>query len=627
MKRWINTLAVIFTVWVSQSYAANLLEVYNQALKSDPVFKQAEATYLATKEDIPIARAALLPNAAFTGSGARVYTNAQKQEGTVTGFNAQGQPIYAPTTQKYYQTQQNYALSITQTLFNYAQWKALSGAKAGVKSASATYNSAAQGLIIRTATAYFQVLQSYDDLRYTIAERKASARLLEQTEERYKVGLIAITDVQQVKAEYDANIATEIAARNTLSDKLEALRAITGVYYNKLNTIRENLPLITPQPNNIESWVETATKQNYTLMAAYYAELQAKENVAQQRAGHFPTLSASGGYTWNKQAENVLVGGDTTTQTTQAGLTLNFPVYQGGLVNAQTRQASQQYANAAAVTEQNYRATVTNTRTSFLGVISYISKIKADKQSVISNQSALEATEAAYLVGTNTIADVLDQQAKLYNAQKIYAADQYQYILDILNLKFAAGTLSGDDLMEINSWLADAVSFADYTVQGNYHNNGMDQPQSLAKTKKTYQAKTAKSAKSTKSANHKPPAKKPIKPVAATYDGDTSSTQTSHPNLSAVNSVKQLNPNAYTIQLIGVTDINKANAFIAKHQLKNQVLIFEAKSNVHPHWYEIILGEYGTARQANDAIRQLPAALQASRPYVRSIKSVQAEVK
>lgn len=476
-KKLLFSILLTGLLFSSNSFAINLLQAYEQALKNDPTFKAAEAQYLANKELVPIARSAVLPNLSGTGSLQRQkisQSGGNTSGDTISQFLSQaGLPVTIPglnPQSDYYNTESTYTISLSQTVFNWASFMALRGAKNSVKQAEATYYAAKQNLMIRLATAYFNVLQAYDTLKTVEAQRKALYKQLNQTQEQFKVGLIAITGVEQTKASYDTAVAQEIAAKNSLSDQIEALRAITGVYYYNYCGLNESLPLVKPIPSNIDKWVKAASQHNYTLLASLFGAKAAKDNISKQFGGHLPVLNANAGYNYEHDTDNGFDSAQTQS-VAAAGLKLNLPIYSGGLINAQTRQASYQYSQAVANAEVVYRNTVQQTRQFYLGVLSGISQVKADKQAVISNESSLKATQASYLVGTNTIVDVLTQQSNLFNAQLLLTQDQYAYLINTLNLKLAAGTLSEKDIAIINSWLKQRIvissSDLDSAAKGN----------------------------------------------------------------------------------------------------------------------------------------------------------------
>lgn len=450
MKYLFSFTIALFILWPFSIHAANLLQVYRDGLLNDPTFKAAEAQKLATEQLVPINRGALLPNIGATGSITESHVD-QNLTNDQTSFS---------------QRAQQYTLTANQVIFDYAAWNLLKNAKAQAKQAQATYDAAAQDLMMRVSNAYFAVLQAYDTLLATQAQKRSLAEQRRQTEEQFKVGLIAITAVDQVRASYDATIAQEIANKTTVSDKLEELRAITGIFYTQLTGIKDKLPLVSPEPNNINEWVKVAERQNYTLLAARYGVEAAKDMIKVQQGGHLPVINATSSYSYDNFSAVQFIGGSTVSadivQTSSIGIAAQLPIYSGGTVTAQTRQASYQYAQVSAQMEQTRRNVLTQTREAFLGVISGISKIKADKQAVLSNESSLAATKSGYTVGTNTILDVLEQQSDLFVARTNYTTDQYAYLINTLSLKQAAGTLSENDLAIINSWLKEHINLSAY---------------------------------------------------------------------------------------------------------------------------------------------------------------------
>lgn len=432
------------TVSALPASADNLISVFKQAQISDPTFKQAQSVWMSARENLPIARAGYLPQVSITGTGTRSYNHFEPTTATV---NTNG-----------YFWSYGYGLTLSQPIFNAVNWAAIRGAKASVKAATATYSAAAQDLMVRTATAYFNVQKAYEKLRFTIANKRAVWRQLDTARQQFKVGLIAITGVYDAQSVYDQANAAEIADRNALDNAIENLRAITGVHYHVLKGIGARVPLVTPKPKNINEWVRIAELQSYALRAQEFTVVQAHEAIHQAAFGWTPQLALEG--TWNtnfntdfNRSQNIK------SQQGTLGLAVTFPVIQGGLVIASARQARYNYLTATAQLEFTHRSVVNSARQSFLGVISGISQIKADRQSIISAQKAVEATKAGYAVGTRTMVDVLDDLQSLYQTQAQLADDQYNYLLSIITLKQAAGTLSMDDLRQINSWLRKTVRF------------------------------------------------------------------------------------------------------------------------------------------------------------------------
>lgn len=455
MKIKIQSLVFLLLGWQSIAYPAHLIEVYQQAQISDPIFQQAIANQLATKEGVPISVAALLPNIA-------VSANPTVGRYGFAGTNFQSVVNDSgPTLNPRNVTQRNYTLtlSLTQTIFNFSQFSTVAQQWALSKSADATLNAALQDLMIRVSRAYFAILRDEDNLAYAKASTTAFKQSYDQMNEQYKVGIKTMTDVYTAEASYDSAVATQIEAETILANDRENLRAMTGILYPHLDKLSEKFPLIDPEPKAMDAWVDQAVKQNWSVKAAYYQAQAAKQNIRVQLGGHYPTAQLETDFTRqyshdiNRYASFSERNGAGTTSIRSIGFNLNMPIFSGGLVHAETKQAIYQYHASQQQLEQTLRGTQNTTRQSFLNVVAGISKVKADKATIKSLESALSGLQESYKVGTETLVNVLDQREKVFQAQTTYATDRYAYVNNLLTLKQAAGTLSFNDLCAINQWL------------------------------------------------------------------------------------------------------------------------------------------------------------------------------
>lgn len=416
------------------------MDIYQQALENDTIFKEAYDTYMSSTEAIPQARAALYPQVGLGSQAGRNY-----QDAVAGAFSAN----------QYYGSYL-WQVNASQALFNYQAWAKVAQAKASVKAAQATFNDAAQNLILRTAKAYFDVLFAKDTLDFAEAKKRANKRQYDQATQRFQVGLDAITSVYEAKAAYDQSIATVIAARNNQINQSENLRKLTNHVYETLAPLKDSkIPLVKPEPNDVNQWIDTGLKQNYKLYAAKYNLEVAKDNVKAISAGNWPvfSLQSNASQVHNNASGNTVFIPSKQTQANIA-IAMNFPVFQGGLVQAQTRQAQYGFQSTSEKLEQTYRDVIVNSRIAFNTITDGISKVKADRQTVISVQNSLQSTEAQFEVGTRTMVDVVNAQQRLFEAQEQLARDQYDLINSILTLKYLAGTLNVNDLEQINSWLA-----------------------------------------------------------------------------------------------------------------------------------------------------------------------------
>ena len=436
--------------------ATNLLEIYELALLNDPLLREAEANRLATLESKPQARGALLP---------QIEAGASYSDDTAEGLSAGtfgGVTTVSPIDSESDGWRWN--VQLRQTLFRWDQWVRLKQADKQVAQAEADYGAAAQSLIIRVAQTYFDVLAAEDTLESEQAAKEAISRQLEQAQKRFEVGLIAITDVQEAQAGFDQAVATEISAKRSLATSKEFLREIVGEYQSELAGPREEIPLLSPDPANEEEWVETALFQNLSVQSAELGARIARDEVRVARTGHFPTIDLVASRQNNDTDGTALsinpitserLFGPTQTDLESDSIQVQFalPIFSGGVTSSRVKESVYLHRAAKERFERTARETERQTRDAYLGVISEISRVKALRQARESARTALKATEAGFDVGTRTTVDVLDSRRQLFIAEVNYARSRYDYIVNVLLLKEAAGNLSADDLAEVNSWL------------------------------------------------------------------------------------------------------------------------------------------------------------------------------
>ena len=432
-------LNVIFLfICMDIAYAADLLEIYAYALDSDPQYRQVAATQRAVLEQRPQALAQLLPTLTFS---ANAFTN---EEDITSEFN----PIDRPGKVIY--DSHGYSLNLTQPLFSGDRIIGYLQADNLIKQADAELSAARQDLIVRTTGAYFEVLAAYDNLGFAEAEKKSLSRQLDQAKQRFEVGLSAITDVQEAQAGYDWAFAAEIAARNNVDNAREALREITGIYISDLALLGKTMPLLRPEPGEIETWTGAALEQNLNVLAAQHAVDSARREVQKQRAGHLPSVDMVARHSLDSTGGRF---GSYENTTSSIGVQVNVPLFQGGFVSSRVRETHERLNAELERLEQTRRNAQRMTRQAYLGVISGISRVNALNQAVISSETALEATEAGFEVGTRTAVDVVAAEQATSQARRDYARARYDYLLDSLRLKQASGSLSVEDLSRVNRWL------------------------------------------------------------------------------------------------------------------------------------------------------------------------------
>ena len=414
----------------SIGHSESLMAIHNLAIGNDPQYKAAEATLAAAKEALPQSTANFLPT---------VTVSASHTENADSDIGASN----------------NASLTLNQPIYQYGNFVQRRTAQSTVAQAEAEFHSAEQALILSVAQAYFNVLSAQDNLQFAEAEKQSNARQLDQSQQRFDVGLVAITDVHESRAAYDIAVAQAIEAQNNLDAANESLREITGSYHSDLAALGEDMPLLPPSPESLQDWTELALEQNANLKAVEESTRQAREYVNAQRSDNYPSINLTLSHSQN-DGSYIASGGatiSTNTDSNTAMLSLNLALYRGGSTSSYITQAREYLKQSQQYLEQTRRATQRTVRNAYRGVLSGISRVKALKQALISNQSALKAAEAGYEVGTRTTVDVLVARRNLFSAQRDYSQSRYNYMLDTLRLQQAAGTLTASNLKTVSDWL------------------------------------------------------------------------------------------------------------------------------------------------------------------------------
>ena len=427
----------------SHLMSENLLDIYNEALENDPTFKSAEYSYLADKEIVVQGRAALLPSITLSGT---------------TNWN------------EYYQNdqlQQEYnsfskSARVSQPLLRLDTWFNFKRSKSLTDAAEAEFAYEQQSLLVRTAELYFGVLRAIDNLNASVSEEKAIKKQLDQAQQRYEVGLSAITGVQEAQLAFDLSKAARINNEGNLFSAREALNALIGREIFSLDQLGDSLQISSPFPNSKEEWVQLALKNNYQLKAAYLRKDAAKSNARSAASNHLPKIdivgSGSESETNQFNYEGFSINGQgipvpAVTGRRNYSIQLSMPLFQGGAVNSRRKQAYSQYSQADENTLFTERRIIQEVRSQFSNVNTLVANVTAQKQAVISATSALEATQVGYKVGTRNVVDLLQAEKNLYSAEKNLANAKYDYILANLRLALAAGTIDPSDIVEINNLL------------------------------------------------------------------------------------------------------------------------------------------------------------------------------
>ncbi|ELI5732663.1 outer membrane channel protein TolC [Vibrio fluvialis] len=413
--------------------ADDLAQIYDQAKQNDPQLLSAAAQRDAAFEAINSSRSSLLPQINLTA-----------------GYNINRSDVDPRDSDKL-----SAGINFSQELYDRSSWVSLDTAEKQARQADAQYANTQQALILRVAQAYFDVLSAQDNLEFVRAEKAAVGRQLEQTKQRFEVGLSAITDVHDAQAQYDTVLADEVLAENSLINSYESLREITGQEHTNLSILDTNRFSTSRTTESMEALIEQAQEKNLSLLSARISQDVAKDNISLASSGHLPSLTLDGGYNYGREFNDKYSSYNTYNENNDfnIGLNLTVPLYSGGNVSSQTKQAEYAYVAASQDLEAAYRSVVKNVRAYNNNINGSIGSVRAYEQSVISAQSALDATEAGFDVGTRTIVDVLDATRTLYSVKKNLSDARYSYIISVLQLRQAVGTLSEQDVIDVNAGL------------------------------------------------------------------------------------------------------------------------------------------------------------------------------
>lgn len=434
MKKSFLSVVVFSLLQGSPAAAEDLIEVYKLARDNDAQLRQAAAVRDSVYESRPQALARLLPTLSASSEKRWFHINPQNSSRDLGSTNPK---------------RFNLSLDLSQPIYHREFWIQLEQSDLQIAQAEAEYTAQEQDLMIRTAQAYFDILSAKDELEFAQAENQSIGRQLEQSKQRFEVGLIAITDVYESQAAFDQSRADLIVAENNVFQAWQVLYEIILENVEEISPLAEELPLDPPNPQDIEAWSETALQQNLSIQAADYGRNIAQQEIDVQRSGHFPTLDLVGSHSVDRGSKSYALEADTS----QIGVQLNLPLFTGGAVNSRTRQAQHDFQASLAELDKQRRAVRRQVRDAYRGVMDTITAVQAFQAGVVSSESSLEATKAGFDVGTRTAIDVLGAERDLFLARSKYSASRYAYILQGLTLKQAAGSISEQDLMSVNTLL------------------------------------------------------------------------------------------------------------------------------------------------------------------------------
>lgn len=445
MKRKLILLAVMLAtapLAMAEGRKQGLMDIYLQAQAADSTWASAKSAHAAIQEKLVQGKALTLPTVKFN-------VNAQESNTDITYKGSKANP-FSGGVQNFGSF--SYSVSANHPLYNKQNDAQYEQAKIQVAQGEDVLSAARLDLMVRTSSAYFDVLLAQDKIDLLVAQKAATVRQLEQAKANFDVGTATITDVHEAQAKYDLLIAQEIAAMNELEIRLRAIQAITGQVPEKLASAKEKLDVVIPQPQSMEGWVEIAEQQSPPLKIQQQTVQLANQEVERTHAGHYPTVDLVASVTDSRSNGGTNgIGSDLRDFT--IGLKMEVPLYQGGSISSKEREAVTNQQKAQDDLELARRTADLNTRQAYLNVASAVAQVKAYEQALVSSLSSLDSTSLGYEVGVRTSVDVLNAQQQYYSAKRDLLEARYTWMISVIKLKGAAGVLSDNDLAETSSML------------------------------------------------------------------------------------------------------------------------------------------------------------------------------
>ncbi|MDF1782471.1 MAG: TolC family outer membrane protein [Alcanivoracaceae bacterium] len=451
MRKLFVPLSLAAAIISTPALGATLQDVAMAAWGNDHEWEVARKTWMAAQETEKQGLGGLLPQITADYTHVRNHQHVEGSPISVGGGALNNPYSYNFETQAA-------TVSVVQPLFRVDTWYEYQRSKAVTSAAEASFTAARQQFLLRVTEQYMNVLRTRENLTTAYAEERALKRQLEQTNERYKVGLVPITDVNEAQAAYDLSRVGLIVGQSDFQIARDQLEALTGKRWDSIDGLKTELPMAGPEPSEPEPWVEQAQANNPQVVSARFNAETAKAVSKQGLGAQMPSVNLIGQYqhkhTLDLDTNQLSVNSiELGSESNYYGVQVSMPIFTGGSVNSKRKQAALNYQ----ATEEQYklvwRDTGQQTRSLHRVVEADVLRVQARRQALVSAQSALKATESGYSVGTRNVVDVVIAQRNMYSAQRDYAGARYDYILDSLRLKAAAGILNEEDLGEVNGWL------------------------------------------------------------------------------------------------------------------------------------------------------------------------------
>jgi outer membrane protein len=419
--------------------AEDLITVYRQALEADPQLKNAEVKAEIGSAQKGQALGQMLPQISASGNWSK-----NRYASTATTLTG-GRVDYA---QHYPGTR--YSVSLNQTLVDFGKfWEWRRAAKAEEQYATEAIEANNQ-LMFNVVDRYFSVLEAEDELNFTKMEKQSTQKQLEQIQKRYAKQLLKVTDLYAMEARLDQIIAAEILAESKRVTAQESLRELTGITPATLNKLRDSVDYQEIQ-GDLQQWIEMAQSQNPGISAKQLAIQVAENSVTTQKSRHLPVAELQLNYydtnTGYQSAQAAPY------QVDVAAINVNIPLFSGGTTTHQVYEAQHRLQLSKNDNEALARAVIKETSDAFLSANANARRIKAAQKALDSTSKSREAMERGYHYGVVTISDVIKAEQEEFSAKNDFAQAKYDYIKNRIRFMHAIGSISEENLQEVNDWL------------------------------------------------------------------------------------------------------------------------------------------------------------------------------
>ncbi len=442
VSRLVGFLLTVFLLCSLQPLQAQDLQYYyNLALKNDADFKAAGFAHEASLQVKNQAWSALLPN--IDGK----YSYSKINQDVTSSDNI----VYPEGERKY--TTKDFTLSITQPVVNISSLIRLTQAQMEIQASGIEYEIARQDLISRVAEAYLNVLASLIATETVVAEKKAVQRLFTVTDKKFKYGFARKTDLYDAQARFALIESDYIEAVNFKDDAFEALKAICNEAVVDIAPLKEDIVMEKADPDDVDVWIANALENNLEIQLLKHQLEIARREIKMQWAGHLPTVDMVGQYKQENSTGDLLAsGGGNDVESKDFFVQVNFPLFSGGYTNSKVKEARANLKRINETLQGKKRAIRKEARAAFLKVKSSIMRSNALLASLESQKLAVKAKQKGFESGLYNLIDVLDAERLRYIAERDYANARFEYIFNSLKLKQIIGTLSAEDIAQVNNF-------------------------------------------------------------------------------------------------------------------------------------------------------------------------------